>query len=114
MILGILFTSKRNIESEDNSIAFTMNNNVSNSNDLKALNTFANCQRQVFSLGVSQHIYSLNNKPVQIWTQLVIEVARKLLKKQTPLLYKIVCFQIGIKGFWPEVFCYFSEKLPLS
>ena len=35
-----------------------------------------NCQRPVFSLGVPHHI-AKNNKPVKIWAQLVIEVARK-------------------------------------
>ena len=33
-----------------------------------------NCQRPVFSLGVSQH--AQNNKPVNISTKLVVEVAR--------------------------------------
>ena len=32
---------------------------------LKALDTSGNCQRLVFSLGVSQH-YPQNNKPVKI------------------------------------------------
>jgi len=36
--------------------------------------TFGNCQRPVFSLGVTQHAY---DKSVKIWTQLVMEVARK-------------------------------------
>ena len=34
-----------------------------------------------------------------------------MMKEKTSLLYKIVCFKIGIKGFWLEVFYYFSEKL---
>ena len=38
---------------------------------LKTLDTFGNCQRPVFSFGVSQ-----NNKPVKFWTQLVVEVVR--------------------------------------
>ena len=41
-----------------------------------SLKALGNCQRPVFSLGLSQYnVYK--NKPVKIWTQLVIEVARK-------------------------------------
>ena len=36
---------------------------------------FGNCQRPVFSLGVSQH-HAQNKKSVEIFAQLVIEVAR--------------------------------------
>ena len=43
---------------------------------LKALDTFGNCQRPMFSLGVSQHM------PVKIWAQLVVEVVRALRKKK--------------------------------
>ena len=42
---------------------------------LKTLNTIGNCQRPVFSLGVSQQ-YAYNNKPVKILVQLVVEVVR--------------------------------------
>ena len=42
---------------------------------LKTLDTIGNCQRQVFSLGVSQHTCK-KNKTVNIWAQLVVEVAR--------------------------------------
>ena len=38
---------------------------------LKTVDTIGSCQRLVFTVGVSQH-----NKPVKIWAQLVIEVAR--------------------------------------
>ena len=41
---------------------------------LKTLDTIGNCQRPVFSLSVSQHAW--NKKPVEIWTQLDVEVAR--------------------------------------
>ena len=41
---------------------------------LKTLDTIGNCLRPVFSLGVSQH--ALNNKPVKITAQSVVEVAR--------------------------------------
>jgi hypothetical protein len=59
---------------------------------LTAMDTFGNCQRPIFSLGVSQHIHK-NNKPVKIWTQLVINVAKEKLKKNTPLSHKL-CFQM--------------------
>ena len=37
---------------------------------------FGNCQRPVFSFGVSQHLKK-DNKSVKMWPQLVIEVARE-------------------------------------
>ena len=40
---------------------------------LKAVDTIGNCQRQ-FTVGVSQHAY--NNKPMKIWAQSVIKLAR--------------------------------------
>ena len=40
---------------------------------LKAVDTIGNCQRLASTVGVSQHI---NNKPVKIWAQSVIELAR--------------------------------------
>ena len=45
-------------------------------NPLKTLDTIGNCQRPVFSLGVSQQVHKLINKPVKIWAQLVVKVAR--------------------------------------
>ena len=56
---------------------------------LNAYDTSGNYQRPVFSLEKSQHMHK-QNKSVKIWSQLVIEVARE----------------------WPDVFEYFSEKLP--
>ena len=46
-------------------------NNYSGSSVLafKALDTFGNCQRLVFALGVSQHNMHTNNKPVKVLTQ---------------------------------------------
>ena len=32
------------------------------------------------------------------------------MKEKTPLLNEFVCFQIGIKDFWLEVFYYLSEN----
>ena len=51
---------------------------------------------------------------MKIWAQLVIGVARKLWRNKTPLLDEFVCFQIGIKDCWLEVFNFFREELPLS
>ena len=55
---------------------------VNINNILKALNTFGNCQRPVFSLGVSHY----NRKKTSLWkfglNFLVIEVARKWWKKK--------------------------------
>ena len=42
------------------------------------------------------------------------QVCGKLMREKTPLLDDFVCFQIGIKTFWLEVFYYFSEKFSLS
>ena len=53
---------------------------------------------------------------MKILAQLLIEVAREKLKK-TPLLHKLVSFQMPNKRLQPEVFNYFKylrEKLPLS
>ena len=33
-----------------------------------------------------------------------------MMREKTPLLDEFVCFQIGIKDFWLEVFYYFSNK----
>ena len=60
---------------------------------LKTLDTIGNCQRRVFSLGVSQHRHK--TKPVTIGAQLVVEVAREYWKKKHPALsHEVVCFQI--------------------
>ena len=44
---------------------------------LKGRYTFSNCQRPVFSLGVSHHNHKITNM-VEILAQSVIKVARKL------------------------------------
>ena len=69
---------------------------------LKALDTFGFRQRPVFSLCVSQQMHK-NNKPVKIWAQLIIKVARQN-ERKTPLLHKFVCIQmhnkrLGLKSF---------------
>ena len=80
---------------------------------LKELDTVGNCQRPGFSLCVSKHM----NKITSLRTFALnwsLKLQENDERKKHPCLYKIVCFQIGIKGFRPEVFYYFSEKLPLS
>ena len=42
---------------------------------LKKLDTIGNCQRPLFSLGVSKHMHKITNL-VKIWAQSVVEVAR--------------------------------------
>ena len=106
--------------------------------DRSTIDTFGNCQSQVFSLGVSQQ-YASNNKSVTNLTQnqpnsfrdshymvlpqsfkshlnltqLVIEVAREWFKQliKKGLLPKSVYIQIPKKGFRPEISHYSSEKL---
>ena len=36
-----------------------------------------------------------------------------MMREKPPLWDEFVCFQIGIRDFWLEVFYYFSAKLPL-
>ena len=48
-----------------------------------------NCQRPVFSLGVSQHKYKITS----LWS------CEKLTREKTPLLDEFVFFQIGITDF---------------
>ena len=84
-----------------------------NSHRLKGRYTFGYCQRPVFSLGVSQRKHKITNlwnfEPN--WSSKLQENDER---KKTPLLDEFVCFQIGIKEFWLEVFYYLSEKLSLS
>ena len=74
---------------------------------LKALDTFGNCQRTVFSLGVSQHMHK-NNKSVKIWTQLV----RKWRKKKYPCCTNVCAFRFLRKaeGLKVQILRYFRES----
>ena len=78
---------------------------------LVALNTFGKCQRPFFSLGgVSQHMHKITS----LWTQLVIKLQEND-ERKTPLLYKIVCFQIGKKkDSGQQSFITLVRKLHLS
>ena len=74
-----------------------------------------NCQRPVFSLAVSQLCINCENFDSMVRSSCKKNDDRK----KTLLLNKIVCFHVGIKGFWPQVFYlffkiffHFSEKLP--
>ena len=92
---------------------------------LKALDTFGNCQRPVFSLGVSQHMHQitslwkfglnwslkLQENDERINTLVVVQNS-VLSDRNKRLLARSLL--LGIKDFWPEVFYYFSEKLLLS
>ena len=53
---------------------------------LKTLDTIGNCQRPVFSLGVSQHMHKITNlwKFKLNWS----------MKRKTPLSHEVVCFQM--------------------
>ena len=59
---------------------------------LKGMYTIGNCQRPVFSLCVSHHTHNIN-KPMKIWAQSVIEVARKLWKKKHPCWTNLCAFR---------------------
>ena len=67
---------------------------------LKGTDTFGNCQRPVFSLGVSQHKYKNLWKFGLNWSSNF----EKIIKEKTPLLHKFVCFQMPEQDFRPEVF----------
>ena len=56
----------------------------------KTLDTSGNCQRPFFSLGVSQNKHI---KPVTVWAQLFIEIAREQCKKNT--LVALLCALLG-------------------
>ena len=67
---------------------------------LKALYTFGNCQRSVFSLGLSHHKHP--NKIPSQWTfglNWSSKLREKWWKKKTPFSDEFVCFRIGIKDF---------------
>ena len=70
---------------------------------LEALNTFGNCQRPVFSLGVSQHMH---NKQICDNLDPVGHLScKRIMKKKTHLLHKCVWFQMPkaiLKDFRPE------------
>ena len=70
---------------------------------IKPLDMLGNCQRPVFSLGVSQHMHTKQacENLSSIWSSNNNE-------EKTHLLYKFVCFEVEIKAFsW-------SEKIPVS
>ena len=68
---------------------------------LKGRYTFGNCQTPVFqSLGLSQHKHKACENLSPIWSS---ELRENDERKNT-LVWRIVCFQIGIKDFWLEDF----------
>ena len=69
---------------------------------LKALDTFGNCQRPVFSLGVSKH----NMRKITLCESLDSYGHRRCQRKtkeKTPLMHKLVCFQMPKNSFRLEV-----------
>ena len=64
---------------------------------LKALYTFGNCQRPVFSLGVSHQKHTITS----LWTFWLnwSSKLRENYERKTPLLDEFACFQIEIKDF---------------
>ena len=80
---------------------------------LKTLDTFVNCQRPVFSLGVSQHTHDIPNlwKCGLDWSSNLQENN----ERKTPLLHY---FGHVLSDAWKRLqlksFYYFSEKLLLS
>ena len=62
----------------------------------KGTGHFGNCQRPVFSLGVSQHMHKITN----LWKfdSIGHRSCKRIMKEKTPLLHKFVCFQMLIKA----------------
>ena len=66
---------------------------INKHNNLKAVDTFGNCRKSVFSLGVSQHMHKITNlwKFELDWSS---ELRDNYERKKTPLSHKVVCFQM--------------------
>ena len=78
---------------------------------LKALYTFGNCQRPVFSLGVSHHKHKNVKQSCENWPHLSSKLRENDERKNT-LVGRICVLSDRKKRL--EVLYYFSEKLPLS
>ena len=76
---------------------------------LKALYTFGNCQRPVFSLGVSHYKHKITS-PWKFGLNRSSKLRRKWWEKNT--LVGRICVLLDRKKRL-QVFYYFSEKLPL-
>ena len=75
--------------------------------------TFGNCQRPVFSLGVFQHMQKMTSL-WKCWLNWSLKLQNNnKTKRKTPCRHNSVSSDRNT-GIWPEVFYYFSEKLPLS
>ena len=84
--------------------------------DLKAVDTIGNCQRQVFSLGQSQHMYKITNlwKFELDWSS---ELRANYERKKIPCHTKLCAFRFLISR--PQILNFRSQnqirgKLPLS
>ena len=62
---------------------------LSDSSFLKTLGTIGNCQRPVFSLGVSQHMHNITNL-----SSIGRQSCKITMKEKLPLSQEVVCFQI--------------------
>ena len=73
-------------------IAFLVLHSSLMGNLLKTLDTIGNCQRLVFSLGVSQHIHKITN----LWKFELIghRSCKIIMKEKTPLSHEVVCVQM--------------------
>ena len=68
---------------------------------LKALDTFGNCQRPVFSLGVSQYMHHM-----------VIQLQEN--NERRSCCITVCAFRCLYKGFSPDVLCYLSARTCFS
>ena len=59
---------------------------------LKTLDTFGNCQRLVFSLGVSQHMHT--QKTCENLSSIGRRCCEITMKEKTPMSHQVVCFQM--------------------
>ena len=55
--------------------------------DLKALDTFGNCQRPVFLLGIPQHMHKIKQSGL-----IGHRSCKRIMKQKSPLLHKCVRF----------------------
>ena len=62
---------------------------------LKTLDTIGNCQRPVFSLGVSQHINAfIKLQTCENLSSIGRRICKTIMKEKTPLSHEVVCFHM--------------------
>ena len=77
---------------------------------LKALDTFGNCQRPVFLLGVPQHMHKITNLR-KIWLNWSLNLQGNNERRKKHLLHYFVCFQIVIKRLQLKSFLLFELEI---